>query len=396
MKVAVIAGTPVDSRMGVDFYTNFVKSLSQTSRFVKAFQADETGEIHEVSQNAQTAITSRANLFHGTNGTNLKNKNGESRSNKFDTNADGDDSIDDEAEAETEAQMSENQNTRTRKNTKTTNTAICDKFNTFKHQKRKDVEMGEMGEASEAENTKWSEKENAKGSEKEKERLQKLKEVEEALKVAQNIEAKREPTHKADFEFYQISISEDCDKQCIFQQLSQSAKLRVLNKLFTRVMLEEKINNFIVYCNSLSGAFDFESFTKLRPHILCVTPLDIYKNIAHKFKNFGVISANNIALAGIEKTILNANKNASVFGVSNMNLVRQIEAGVSQKAIMQNTQMNALREYFLANECEAIVLGCTHFPYLKKQLEMLFELPLIDPAACMFEALLSKIEKRKS
>jgi len=37
------------------------------------------------------------------------------------------------------------------------------------------------------------------------------------------------------------------------------------------------------------------------------------------------------------------------------------------------------------------VLGCTHFPYLKEELEKVCSLPVIDPADMMYEALKGQI-----
>jgi glutamate racemase len=37
-----------------------------------------------------------------------------------------------------------------------------------------------------------------------------------------------------------------------------------------------------------------------------------------------------------------------------------------------------------------VVIGCTHFPYIKDELAKLTSLPLVDPADEMFDAMLSK------
>ena len=46
-------------------------------------------------------------------------------------------------------------------------------------------------------------------------------------------------------------------------------------------------------------------------------------------------------------------------------------------------------KYFEDNGCEALVLGCTHFPYLKKALRNYTGLPLLDPAEKMVRLLLA-------
>ena len=39
---------------------------------------------------------------------------------------------------------------------------------------------------------------------------------------------------------------------------------------------------------------------------------------------------------------------------------------------------------------EAVVLGCTHFPYIKKELEKITKLPIIDVGVFMIESLKRK------
>ena len=46
-------------------------------------------------------------------------------------------------------------------------------------------------------------------------------------------------------------------------------------------------------------------------------------------------------------------------------------------------------KYMESCGAEAIVLGCTHFPYFSDELARLTDLPVIDPAGEMFDAMLS-------
>ena len=63
---------------------------------------------------------------------------------------------------------------------------------------------------------------------------------------------------------------------------------------------------------------------------------------------------------------------------------------VAPAEIVKKCGLADLLGYMEACGAEAVVLGCTHFPYLKDELAKLTDLPLIDPADRMFEALTAK------
>jgi len=44
-------------------------------------------------------------------------------------------------------------------------------------------------------------------------------------------------------------------------------------------------------------------------------------------------------------------------------------------------------------EVEAVVLGCTHFPYVKTELEQLSNIPIIDVGVYMIDRLKSHIQE---
>ena len=83
-----------------------------------------------------------------------------------------------------------------------------------------------------------------------------------------------------------------------------------------------------------------------------------------------------------------------VVGSGNMAVVRAIEDGLSPGEIVDACGIEELLAYLEACGVEAIILGCTHFPYLKEELEALTDLPLIDPAEEMYRTLLESDKGR--
>lgn len=192
--------------------------------------------------------------------------------------------------------------------------------------------------------------------------------------------------------------SEDCDAQLRFQYLDEDSKRVVMDNIFDPE-IAEGVRDFFIYCNSLSGAFDFDIYAVQKSletgeDIRVYTPLQIYRKLGADFERIGVIAANNISTHGIEEALMAANPEIYVIGTGNMTLVRAIEDGLSPGEIVDTHGIEELLAYMEACGVEAIVLGCTHFPYLKDELKALTDLPLIDPAEEMYRELLEAGEGR--
>jgi glutamate racemase len=69
-------------------------------------------------------------------------------------------------------------------------------------------------------------------------------------------------------------------------------------------------------------------------------------------------------------------------------LVIEIEKDTSSDKIIEKFSLKKLLEFYINNKVEAILLGCTHFPCLKKELEKLTCIPIIDPAELMFKTII--------
>ena len=169
-------------------------------------------------------------------------------------------------------------------------------------------------------------------------------------------------------------------------------KYRIITNVFENA--EQKgIRDFFIYCNSLSGAFDFDSYALRKSidsgeDIRIYTPLQVYRRLGSAYGRVGVMAANNLSAHGIEEALMAANPDIYMIGTGNMAIVRAIEDEMPPEEIVDKCGIADLLKYFEACGAEALVLGCTHFPYFKEELEKLTSLPIIDPADEMFEALL--------
>ena len=112
------------------------------------------------------------------------------------------------------------------------------------------------------------------------------------------------------FEPHYCPISEDCDAQIRFQYLDEDSKRAVMDNVFDRE-IEDGVRDFFIYCNSLSGAFDFDTYAvqkslETNEEIRIYTPLQIYRKLGANFDRVGVMAANNISTHGIEEALMAA------------------------------------------------------------------------------------------
>ena len=164
-------------------------------------------------------------------------------------------------------------------------------------------------------------------------------------------------------------MASDPRRQTAFQISSQAEKTAAVRAVLKQAQAQGCEKAF-VYCNSLSSAVDFPPLAA-ETGMTIVTPLDIYRELAPQYRRLGLIAANAQGLAGIERTLFAANPALDLLGACMLPVVLSIEAG---------HRLPELAEWFRRSGMEALVLGCTHFPYFKDALARRTSLPLIDPA----------------
>ncbi|ADO76221.1 aspartate/glutamate racemase family protein [Halanaerobium praevalens] len=148
----------------------------------------------------------------------------------------------------------------------------------------------------------------------------------------------------------------------------------------------EKIENLkikeaeyiIIYCNSLSAVLDKKKLEKLSA-IRIITPLDIYKNLVIDKKRIAILAANSQSAAKIEKMFMQKNPKLEYVSAGILPIVNYIEQRVDPATIVKEYGLLEIISSFKKMEIAKIVLGCTHFPYLEKEIMKIFP-EIINPA----------------
>lgn len=173
-------------------------------------------------------------------------------------------------------------------------------------------------------------------------------------------------------------LAQDPRQQTAFQISSQAEKTAAVLSVLEQAR-SQGCRKAFVYCNSLSGSVDFPPLAA-ETGMTIVTPLDIYRELAPRYRRLGLIAANAQGLAGIERTLFAANPELDLLGAAMLPVVLSIEAGEPPVELIEHHHLPELAEWFRLCGMEALVLGCTHFPYFKDALAKRTSLPLIDPA----------------
>ena len=170
-----------------------------------------------------------------------------------------------------------------------------------------------------------------------------------------------------------------------FQVSSMDEKYNKVLNILNRIK-SNNIDKVLVYCNSLASAVDFNKLSK-ETGLKIVTPFDVYVKDATNYSCLGVIAANAVATKKIEEVYLKTNPNISIISIGMLSLVLSIEKKLTPDEIIKKHDLKKVCDWFSYNGAEALLLGCTHFPYLYDELINISTIPIIDPTKEMIELL---------
>ncbi len=183
-------------------------------------------------------------------------------------------------------------------------------------------------------------------------------------------------------------ISDNPKEQSRLQLLSKDKLYDiVIQKVFKAK--SQGINKIFVYCNSLSAAIDMDKVSK-ETDSLVITPFIAYHDIAKDFSKLLIFAANGQSCSKIEEILEQSNEDIRIWSISALPLVEEIETNKSPMEIYNKFAIDYILSWAKINKIEAILLGCTHFPYLSDILLSKTTIPIIDPAEKMLERLISK------
>lgn len=185
--------------------------------------------------------------------------------------------------------------------------------------------------------------------------------------------------------YISVAISQNPEEQTVFQVLKESDK----NAHMTAVLKDcqaKGVTQVLVYCNSLSSSVDFDQLSRdLSLDIL--TPLHFYRDLALSYQTMGLLAANAQGSAGIERAITLTNPQSRVHAISSLDWVEAIEQEIPAQEMVDQMGLKETIRLFETLKVEAIVFGCTHFPYFLAAYQEETHLPCVSADAYFVEKL---------
>ena len=175
--------------------------------------------------------------------------------------------------------------------------------------------------------------------------------------------------HAAGLTALACPLSENPRQQNLFQISSAAEKHAFVLNILNQAM-QSGCHRALVYCNSLSSSVDFTALAE-ETGMQIVTPLQVYRSLPARY----------------HRLLYHEDPSLELLSVSLLPLVLAIETAAPPETLVQQYHLHDLAAWFQNCGMEAMILGCTHFPYVKQVLQAQTSLPLIDPAEEMIRML---------
>lgn len=182
-----------------------------------------------------------------------------------------------------------------------------------------------------------------------------------------------------------MPVSTNPNEQTFFQTLPYAKKYQLIKQRLLEVK-QQGADQAFIYCNSLSGSVDFDELAQ-ELQLPILTPFHVYRELAQKYRKLGVLAANAQGAAGIERELIQTNAALQVYHVTNLDWVNAVEQRIPAPQIVASFGLRDTVDFFNANQVDAILIGCTHFPYFLTDYQKETAIPCIDPATILLAKL---------
>lgn len=190
---------------------------------------------------------------------------------------------------------------------------------------------------------------------------------------------------KVSSSYVSFAISQTPEEQTSFQVLPSADKQRYLVDVL-QGFKEQGVSQVLVYCNSLSRSVNFDALAKALS-LPIITPLHFYRQLALSYQSMGLLAANAQGSAGIERVITLQNPHSRVHAVSSLDWVDAIEEGMAPQEMLDQLGLKETIGLFEALKVDAIIFGCTHFPYFLEVYQAQASLPCLSADTYFLERL---------
>ena len=150
-------------------------------------------------------------------------------------------------------------------------------------------------------------------------------------------------------------------------------------------LMQYDVKMIVIACNTISATC-LETLRERYPQVPIVGIIEPIANkiVAEETEDIeiGVIATKATVKSGVyEKLITSRNEHVKLYSKACPVLVPLIEEGIVDNEIMDLTLKHYLDDFIRENNLKKLVLGCTHYPFLKKNFGRIYpEIDLLNPS----------------
>lgn len=162
-------------------------------------------------------------------------------------------------------------------------------------------------------------------------------------------------------------------------------------------LVNQDVKMIVIACNTVS-ATSLDELKHLFPQIPIIGIIEPAAERTAALSNYknaiGIIGTKVTIKSGIyEKLIKELNPEQSIFSNACPAFVPLIEEGIIDNDIMNLTIKYYLDDFIFNNKIDTLVLGCTHYPLIRKNIEKLYPgLSIIDPSEIVVSTIVEQLK----
>ena len=153
---------------------------------------------------------------------------------------------------------------------------------------------------------------------------------------------------------------------------------------------EEYLKAAILKGIDIFGFSDHAPMNFDKAYRMSFSQMDFYENLDAKYQKLVILAANSKSAHEVDK-IISKKIFRDTTSIGMLEIVEEIEKKTPPEEIVKKLGMKELFNFFnsMSKKPDAIILACTHFPYMKDEFKKLTDIEILDPAEDMIKRLKS-------
>jgi glutamate racemase len=174
--------------------------------------------------------------------------------------------------------------------------------------------------------------------------------------------------------------------------------IQLFSKQIADFLVKENVKMIVIACNTVSSIC-LTDLQQKYPHIPIVGIIsptaEVVSNTCTPENQIGIIGTKVTIKSNVyENLIHDLNPELNLYSTPCPTFVPLIEEGIIQNEIMDLSIQYYLDHFISYNKIDTLVLGCTHYPLIRKNIEKLYpNLRIINPSAEIIQSITAQLNQ---